>query len=82
LYLAAPSVREADFVAARIKNRPYQIQYRHLHHALVEVCCTILDDFDGNDLLGLQVLALDNLAEGTLAENVENEVSVPKERHC
>jgi hypothetical protein len=44
---------------------------------LIEVRRAVLDHLDGNHLLRLQVLALDDLAEGALAENVENQVAIP-----
>lgn len=56
---------------------PYQVQNRDLHHTLVEVGRAIFDNLDGNNFLGLEVLTFDNLAKGTLAQNVENKVSVP-----
>lgn len=55
----------------------HQIQDGNLHHTLVEVGGTVLDDLDGNNLLCLEVLALDDLSKGTLAQHIENEVSVP-----
>lgn len=57
-------------------SRAYQIEDRHLHHALVEVCGAVLDDLDGNDLLCLQILALDDLTKGALSENVEDQVTI------
>lgn len=56
----------------------YQVQNRDFHHTLVEVRCFILDNFDGNHFLGSQVLALHNLAKGSLTQNVQNEISVPE----
>lgn len=56
----------------------YQIKNRHFHHALVEVGCAILDDLDSYHLLSLKILTLDNLAEGTLSQNVQDEVSIPE----
>lgn len=49
------------------RERTYQIEYGYFHHTLVEVRCPVLDDLDGHHFLGLKVLALDNLAEGSLA---------------
>lgn len=57
--------------------QPYQVQYRHLHHALVEVRGAVLDHLDGHDLLCLQVLALDDLTESTLAQHIEDKIPVP-----
>jgi hypothetical protein len=65
-----------------MRQATYQVQYRHLHHALVEVCSAVLDDFDRNNLLRLEVLALDNLAEGALPKHVENEVPIPARSEC
>lgn len=58
-------------------QKTYQIQHRHFHHALVEVGGSVLDNLDSNHFLRLQVLAFDDLAESTLAEDVEDEVPVP-----
>lgn len=55
----------------------HQIQNRHFHHALIKVGGSVLDDLDGDDFLRLEVLALDDLSKGSLAEDVENEVAVP-----
>jgi hypothetical protein len=57
----------------------YQIKHRNFHHALVEVSRAVLDDLDGNNLLRLEVLAFDDLAKSTLAQHIENKVSVPIE---
>ena len=53
-----------------------EIQHRHLHHALVEVGSLVLDHFDGDNLLSLQILTFDDLAEGALPEHVENQIPV------
>lgn len=58
--------------------RTYQIKNRHLHHTLVEVSCAVLDNLDSNDLLSLHVLALNDLAEGALAKNVEDQIPIPR----
>lgn len=55
---------------------PYQVQHRNLHHTLIEVGCLVLDNFDCDDFLGLQVLTLHHLTEGSLAQNIENEVTI------
>lgn len=55
----------------------HQVQDRHLHHTLVEVCGLVLDDLDGNNLLRFQVLALDDLSECPLSQHIQNEVPVP-----
>jgi len=57
----------------------HQVQDRHFHHTLVEVCGLVLDDLDGNNLLRFQVLALDDLSECPLAQHVQDEVPVPAE---
>lgn len=56
---------------------PYQIQYRNLHHALVEVSRLVFDHFDCHDLLGLHILAFHYLAKGSLSQNIQDKVSVP-----
>ena len=47
-----------------------------LHHTLIEVRGFIFDYFHRDDLVGLHVLALYNLPERALAQNIENEVLV------
>ena len=54
----------------------HQIKHRHLHHTLVEVCCPVLDDLYCDNLLCLQILALDDLTESTLTKNIQDEVPV------
>jgi hypothetical protein len=49
------------------EGRTHEIKNGHFHHALVEVCRAILDDLDGDNLLGSEILALDNLAKCSLA---------------
>lgn len=55
----------------------YQVQDRNFHHTLIEVCSLILNDLHGNNLLGFQVLALDNLTKCPLAQHVEDKVTIP-----
>jgi hypothetical protein len=43
-----------------------QVQYSHLHLALIQVRRLVLDDFDGADIVRAHILALDDLAEGAL----------------
>jgi len=57
-------------------RRAYQIKDRHLHHALVEVSSTVLDDLDGDHLLCSEVLALDHLTEGALSKHIEDQVTI------
>lgn len=59
------------------ERRTHQIQNGNLHHTLVEISRSVLDDFDGHHFLGLQILTLDDLTKGTLAKNIQNEVSIP-----
>lgn len=59
-------------------QRTYQIQNRHFHHTLVKICRLIFDDLDGYNLLRFQILAFHNLPEGSLAQNIENQVAIPK----
>lgn len=61
-----------------MNNSAYQIENRDLHHALVEIRRLVFDDLDGNNLLRLEVLALDDLAEGALAKDIEDQISVSK----
>lgn len=55
----------------------YQVKHGDLHHTLVEVGGAVFDDLDGHHFLGLEILALDDLSKGTLAQNVQDEVPVP-----
>jgi hypothetical protein len=54
-----------------------QLEDGDLHHRLVEVGRLVLHDLDGDDLVRFDVLAFDDLAEGALAEDVEDEVPAP-----
>lgn len=47
-----------------------------LHHGLIKVGWLVFDDLDGDDLVGSDVLAFDDLTKGSLAEDVEYEVLV------
>jgi len=49
-----------------------QFEYCDLHHRLLEVGRLVLDHLDGYDLVRDQVLALDHLAERSLAQHVED----------
>lgn len=57
----------------------YQLQYRDLHHTLIKVRWLVLDNLDGNNLVGLHVLALDDLAKRSLTENIQDEVTTVRE---
>jgi hypothetical protein len=57
------------------EKKTNQFQYGNLHHALVEISGLILNDLDRHYLMCLHVLAFDNLPEGPLAKNVENQIS-------
>lgn len=54
----------------------YQVQNRHLHHTLVEVRGAVLDDLDCDDLLGLQILTFDDLPKRTLAQHIQDQISI------
>lgn len=54
----------------------HQVENGHLHHALIEVCRSILDNLHRDNLLCLQVLAFHNLTERPLTQNVENEITI------
>lgn len=56
-----------------------QVQHRHLHHALVEVGCPILDDLHCHHFLCLKILTLDDLTKCALPKDIKNEVSIPVE---
>jgi hypothetical protein len=62
-----------------VQLRVEQIQYRHFHHALIEVRGTVLDHLDRNNFLRLQVLTLHYLTEGALAEDVQNQIPVSRQ---
>lgn len=55
----------------------YQVQNRHLHHTLVEVRSAVLDNLDSDNFLGLEVLTFDDLAEGSLTQNVQDQIPIP-----
>lgn len=59
-------------------GKTYQVQHRYFHHTLIEVRCAVLDDLDCDNLLGLEVLTLDDLTKCALAEHVQDQISVPK----
>lgn len=65
----------------REKTETYEIKDGNLHHALIEVGCPVFDDLDSHNFLGLKVLTLHDLSEGTLTENVQDEVSIPRPRY-
>lgn len=72
-----------SLVRRRIKSgtwegtgRAYQVQDRNLHHTLVKVRRPVLNDLDGDHLLRLQVLALNDLTESALPKDIENEITV------
>lgn len=54
----------------------YQFEDRHFHHTLIEVGGLVLDYLHGDNLMRLHILTLDNLAESTLSENIQDKVSV------
>lgn len=53
-----------------------QIQHRYFHHALVKVGSPVLDHFHRHNLLGLQILAFDDLSKRALAEDVKDQVAI------
>lgn len=53
-----------------LEKNNYQVEYRHLHHTLIEVRGPVLDNLHSNNFLCFQVLALDNLPEGPLTQNI------------
>lgn len=59
------------------RGKSYQVEHRHLHHTLVEVGGAVFDNLDGHDLLRLEILTLDDLTKGTLAQHIENEIAIP-----
>lgn len=63
-----------------IRRSAYQFQYRDLHHTLIKVRRFVLDNLDGNDLVGLHVLALDYLPERSLTENIQYKVTTVREK--
>ncbi len=50
----------------------YQFQNGDFHHGLIKIRRLVLDDLDGTNALGLDVLALDHLAKRSLAEQIED----------
>ena len=58
--------------------RTHKLQYSDLHHALIEIRRFVLHDFHRHHLVGLHILTFDDLAERSLAENVQDEVPAPR----
>jgi hypothetical protein len=54
----------------------YQVENGHFHHTLIEIGCAIFDDFDSYHFLGFEILTLDDLAESTLTQHIQDEISV------
>lgn len=59
----------------------YQVEHRNLHHTLIEVCRSVLDNLHRNYFLGFQILAFHHLSEGTLAKNIKYKIPVPRAAH-
>ena len=57
-------------------GRAHQIQDGDLHHTLIEISGTILDDFDRDYFLRFEVLAFDDLPECSLTKDVKNQITV------
>jgi hypothetical protein len=55
-----------------LRAKTYQVKNRHLHHTLVEVGSSVFDHLDSDHLLRLEILALHDLPEGALTENIKN----------
>lgn len=55
-----------------------QVQHGNFHHALVEVSGAVFNNLDCDDLLGLEVLTLDDLSKGTLTQDIEDQIAVPE----
>ena len=52
-----------------------QFENRDFHHTLLEIRRLVLDHLDGDNLVRFHVLTLDDLAEGTLSQHIENQIS-------
>ena len=52
------------------------LEHGDLHHTLIEVGGLVLDDLDRDNFVGGHVLTLDNLTEGALTQDVEDEILV------
>lgn len=61
-----------------VMRSAYQFQYRDLHHTLIKVRRFVLDHLDGNNLVGLHILAFDYLPKRSLTENVQDEVTTAR----
>jgi hypothetical protein len=66
---------------ARKKDDTHQLENGDLHHALVKVRRLVFDDLDRDNLVGLDILALDDLAKGALPQDIENEVFAKGDEH-
>ena len=58
------------------KGGTHQIQDRNLHHALVEIGGTVLDDFDCDYFLRLEVLAFNDLPECSLTKDIQDQIAI------
>lgn len=54
----------------------HQIQDGDLHHTLIEIGGTVLDDFDCDYFLGLEVLAFDDLPECSLTKDIKDQIAI------
>lgn len=53
-----------------------EFENRHLHHRLLKVSRLVLDNLDGDDLMSLHVLTLDDLSKRSLSQHVQDQVPV------
>lgn len=58
------------------KGGTHQIQDRNLHHALIEIGGTVLDDLDCDYFLRLEVLAFNDLPECSLTKDIEDQIAI------
>ena len=58
------------------KGGTHQIQDRNLHHALIEIGGTILDDLDCDYFLRLEVLAFNDLPECSLTKDIQDQIAI------
>lgn len=53
------------------------LEYRNLHHRLIEIRRLVLHDLDSHHIVRLHILALDDLPERALAQHVQDQIPAP-----
>lgn len=56
--------------------KTHDIKDHDLHRTLLSISFFILDDFDTDNFVRFQVLALDNLPKSALTQHIQNEILI------